>query len=45
VDFHSRHASWSLRDRSDVLESLTARGLVAIRTSDKGAKHIEMAGE
>ncbi len=43
VDFHTKYASWSLKERSDVLESLTARAVVAIRTSDKGSKHLEMA--
>jgi len=43
VDFHSRYASWTLKERSDVLDSLVARGVLAIRMSDKGAKHLEMA--
>jgi hypothetical protein len=43
VDFHTKYASWSLKERSDVLDSLMARGVVAVRTSDKGSKHLEMA--
>jgi hypothetical protein len=34
---------YALKERSDVLDSLMARGVVAVRTSDKGSKHLEMA--
>lgn len=45
VDYHSKYASLTLKERSEVLESLTARGIVAVTLSDRGSKNIQMAGE
>jgi hypothetical protein len=42
VDFHTKYASWSLKERSDVLESLSARGIVRVVKGDK-TTHLEMA--
>ena len=42
VDFHTKYASWNLKDRSDVLESLAARGVARVVKGDR-TTHLEMA--
>ncbi|UXO93858.1 primase [Pseudanabaena phage Pan2] len=43
VDYHSRFSSLGMKERSEVLESLTSRGLVRQVTGDRGGKFLEMA--
>lgn len=43
VDYHSRFSSLGMKERSEVLESLSARGIVRQVTGDKGGKYLEMA--